>query len=154
MSGAGNSSFTSCRVAWSKLHGFDIESVPGVIKMVACSTDRNSWHGMYVHATDTTGALMLSATNLTRDGKNNGTGGGYAGLGVASPSARSSPTVWSSSPGKDDDGTGVASPQYGVRADNSAYVVVNSGHLQGVSSPWQNGTGNTEFLKKTLVGTG
>ncbi|MFI8530806.1 hypothetical protein ACIGMX_11190 [Streptomyces aquilus] len=48
----------------------------------------------------------------------------------------------------------MASPQYGVRAGYSAYVVVNSGHLQGVSSPWQNGTGNTKFVKGTLVGTG
>ncbi|MGC0338566.1 hypothetical protein RKD20_003600 [Streptomyces sp. SLBN-8D4] len=46
MSGAGNSSFTSCRAEWSKLHGFDIESVPCVIKMVACSTvaaDTRGW---------------------------------------------------------------------------------------------------------------
>lgn len=155
MSGAGNSSFTSCRAEWSSKHGFDIESVPGVIKMVACSTDRNGWHGMYVHATDTTGVLLLSAVQLTRDGKNAGSGGGgYAGLGVASSLCKVIADGLVVLTGKDDDGAGVMSPQYGVRADYSAYVVVNSGHLQGVTSPWQSGSGNTKFVKGTLVGTG
>jgi hypothetical protein len=123
--------------------------------MVACSTDRNGWNGMYVHATDTTGVLVLSAVQLTRDGKNAGAGGGgYAGLGVASSQCKVIADGLVVLTGKDDDGGGAASPQYGVRADYSAYVVVNSGHLQGVTSPWQSGSGNTKFVKGTLVGTG
>jgi hypothetical protein len=154
ISGASGSQWIACRAEWSGLDGFNLAGNTGTETFIGCSTDRNGQNGFSVSSSADTGTIMLSGCRMTRDGKSS-TGAGYAGLKVSSNARKVIADNLVITTGKDDNGTGNLTPQYGVSASNSAYVVVASGDLNGVSAGWNDGGGNTTFQRGTTVtGTG
>src|SRR5688500_1057653 len=148
ISGAGNSTLIACRGEWCELDGFRITVGNGNLRMIGCSTDRNTSHGLSVDG-DAGYTLLMSACTLTRDGRNFGAGGGdKAGLNADGADCHIVADNLIIHTGADDDGvTGPQTPQYGVRALNSEYIALNSGIVGGVDAAIQDEGGNTRLLR-------
>ncbi|MCX4969388.1 glycosyl hydrolase family 28-related protein [Streptomyces sp. NBC_00654] len=145
---AANSHAIGCRAEWNVSNGYHLTgdwatgTGSGGMLLSGCSTDRNGQNGVLV---DAVGNPPLQIENLLtrRDGRNNGAGGGgYAGLKVDGAEVPVIVGMITCYPGVDDDGTQAASPQYGVRVEDSAYVSVASGFLHANTTGWSDGGGN------------
>jgi hypothetical protein len=148
IAGAGNSTLIACRAEWCELDGYRITVGNGNLRMIGCSTDRSTGHGISVDG-DAGYTLLLSACTLTRDGRNFGAGGGdKAGLNCENADCHIVADALIIHTGADDDGiTGPQTPQYGVRALGSEYVALNSGIIGGVDAAIQDAGGNTRLLR-------
>jgi hypothetical protein len=155
IAGCSGTTWIACRAEWSTLDGFNLAGNSGVQTFIGCSTDRSGQNGFSVPSSTNTGTIVLSGCRMTRDGKSS-TSAGYAGLNVSGTTRKVIADGVVITTGRDDDGTsGNLSPQYGVSATNSSYVSVASGDINGVSSGWRDGGGNTVFQRGTTVtGTG
>ncbi|GHD70193.1 hypothetical protein GCM10010317_076980 [Streptomyces mirabilis] len=150
---AGNNGATwvACRAEWCGLDGFNLATNSAVQTFIGCSTDRNNNHGFSIPSSTSTGTIMLSGCRMTRDGRSSTTAG-YAGLNVNGTTRKVIADNLVITTGRDDDGTtGNLSPQYGVSATTSTYVVVASGDVNGVTSAWRDGGGNTTLLRGPMV---
>ncbi|MFD3714257.1 glycosyl hydrolase family 28-related protein [Streptomyces sp. NPDC058677] len=145
---AANSHAIGCRAEWNVGDGYHLTgdwatgTGSGGMLLSGCSTDRNGHNGVLV---DAVGNPPLQIENLLtrRDGRNNGAGGGaYAGLKVDGAEVPVIVGMITCYPGVDDDGTQAASPQYGVRVEDSAYVSVASGFLHADTAGWSDGGAN------------
>lgn len=151
ISGADNSTWMGCRAEWSGLDGFNLAGNNGVETFIGCSTDRNGQNGFSVPASADIGTIALSNCRMARDGKTS-TVSGYSGLKVSNTTRKVLVDGAVITTGRDDDGvSGNLSPQYGISATGSACVVVTSGSIDGVSGAWQDGGGNTIFLRGPMV---
>jgi hypothetical protein len=150
----GNGHFTNCRAEWAGRYGFEVHS-GGVSSytFTACSTDRNSMHGMYIVDSGGVGPIVLTGCMFDRDGRNGGAGGGgFAGLAV---SGSSSPIVVNgciTAVHGDDGGSGVQSPQYGLSVTNAKYVAVDGGFYWGMTAGWHDGGGNMTLRRGPNIG--
>ncbi|THA72553.1 hypothetical protein E6R60_26865 [Streptomyces sp. A0642] len=135
-----------CRSEWNGNHGIRLTGAwgngtgSGGLLMSACATDRNGWNGVHI---DASGAAPLTISGLMtrRDGRNGGTGGGsYAGFAVASATAPVLVDALTCYPGTDDDGTGVASPQYGAYLTGASQVQIGGGYLHAVEDGLKDST--------------
>jgi Pectate lyase superfamily protein len=153
LSACANSVFTNLRSEWNNQRGFHItgswgsSTGSGGAVFTGLTTDRNTMSGIYVDATGPS-PLVFNGMQLRRDGRNNGTGfGSYAGF---TGSAATCPIIISNIttyPGVDDDGSGVNSPQYGVRFSGCTYVCVTSGFLHAASAGWSDGGTNIKLRR-------
>jgi hypothetical protein len=151
ISGASGSQWIACRAEWSGLDGFNLAGNSGVETFIGCSTDRNGQNGFSIPSSGSTGTVVLSSCRMTRDGKSS-TSAGYSGLNVNGATRKVIVDAVVITTGRDDDGTsGNLSPQYGVSATNAAYVVVASGDINGATSAWRDGGGNTMLLRGPTV---
>jgi hypothetical protein len=151
VAGCNGATWVACRAEWSGLDGFNLATNTAVETFIGCSTDRNAQHGFNIPSSASTGTIVLTGCRMTRDGRNSTTAG-YAGLNVASTTRKIVADNLVITTGRDDDGTsGLLTPQYGVSATSSSYVVVGSGDVNGVSSAWRDGGGNTTFLHGPMV---
>lgn len=137
VSNAANTKLLGCRAEWSGQYGYWIDGTTvgnGGVQLDGCSTDRNGWHGVYVSATGYWPTL-ISNMMLRRDGRLSTTAG-YAGLAVAATAT--SPVVVegiTNYPGVNDDGTGLATPQYGISVlAGATYVGVTNGLLHAITA--------------------
>jgi len=135
--GNGNTILLGCRAEWSGGVGYQIDGNGGAgFRMIGCSTDRNTQHGVQFTCT---GTDPINITGLTchRDGAGS-TSSGYAGVSVASGVTNritiSGLNVYT---GKNDDGTGNATPQYGVNITSPTaptFVAISNAYLNGVTA--------------------
>src|SRR5262245_17974967 len=103
------------------------------------STDRNDQNGIYIVENNGNQPISIVGASLGRDGRNGGAGGGgFAGIRVGIDGSHFAAQVLMSDvtirTGKDDDGSGTASPQYGIRHQNLYYGSA-SGQIWGVTAP-------------------
>lgn len=151
VAGCNGATWIACRAEWSGMDGFNLATNTAVQTFIGCSTDRNAQHGFNIPSSTSTGTIVLSGCRMTRDGRNSTTAG-YAGLNVASTTRKVVADNLVITTGRDDDGTsGLLTPQYGVSATSSSYVVVASGDVNGVSTAWRDGGGNTVYLHGPMV---
>lgn len=159
--GASNSVFVGCRAEWSGLDGYNFGSGTGTAAgsggpvFVGCTTDRNGQNGVSIPV-GANGNAPVSFIGCTfrRDGRNS-TSSGYAAVNV---NASTQPVILSGCsvyPGTADDGTGNASPQYGLSAI-SANVQVNGGIWHAITEGIHNGGSNVRLARgvNTLERTG
>lgn len=147
-----NCTFTGCHAEFNT-HGWNItenwgtSGSGGSAWFIGCSSDRNTQDGWYIDATGNS-PLIFSGTVCRRDGRNaNAGGGGYAGFRV---NGATTPIVINgiiTSPGVDDNGTGTASPDYGLRAGGATLVSVAAGHVWGVVAGWHDDGTNTTLRR-------
>jgi hypothetical protein len=151
VAGCNGATWVACRAEWSGIDGFLLATNTAVQTFIGCSTDRNAQHGFNIPSSTSTGTIVLSGCRMTRDGRNS-TSAGYAGLNVNTTTRKIVADSLVITTGRDDDGaSGLLTPQYGVSATSSSYVVVGSGDVNGVSSAWRDGGGNTTFLHGPMV---
>ncbi|MFD8648646.1 glycosyl hydrolase family 28-related protein [Streptomyces mirabilis] len=151
VAGVNGGTWVGCRAEWCGLDGFNLATNGAVETFIGCSTDRNAQNGFSIPSGASTGTVVLSGCRMTRDGRSSTTSG-YAGLNVNGATRKVIVDGVVITTGRDDDGsTGNLSPQYGVSATNAAYVVVASGDINGVTSAWRDGGGNTTFLRGSAV---
>jgi hypothetical protein len=147
-----NSHFIALRSEWTTLgDGFHFTGSwntgtgSGGAEFTGCSTDRNTQNGLYADATGIA-PLIFTGCTFRRDGRNGGSGGGgYAAVQLNAatvPVILNGITVY---PGTDDDGTGTNSPQIGVVAANSRYLLIASGWIHAATTAISNAGGNTVF---------
>jgi glycerophosphoryl diester phosphodiesterase len=146
LSNVANSQMIGCRAEWNGSHGIHITGSwgngtgSGGMVLSSCSTDRNGGSGVHI---DATGAAPITVTGLMarRDGRNGGSGGGgFAGLSIAgatSPIVVDGITCY---PGTDDDGTGAASPQFGIYLTGACQAQIGSGYLHAVEDGLRDGS--------------
>lgn len=155
IAGCNGGTWVACRAEWCGLDGFNLATNSAVETFIGCSTDRNNNNGFSIPSSTSTGTITLVGCRMTRDGRSS-TSAGYAGLNVNGTTRKIIADGLVITTGRDDDGsTGNLSPQYGVSATNSSYVSVASGDINGASSGWRDGGGNTILQRGTTVtGTG
>jgi len=145
----GNVTFEGCQALWNIGHGFEFPADGFVgygTLFSGCSTDRNGRDGVNFSASVGGGAAVFNGLVLNRDGRNNNLGGaGYAGFRVNAADRRVSISGLSVGTGKNDDATGVESPQYGVSVNGAAYVDISSGIIKGMTEAIFDGGTNTQF---------
>lgn len=144
LAGPGEVLAVGCRSVFNKGHGWYLTgSTYGNVVLSACSTDRNTQHGILVDATGKQ-PILLNGVVLRRDGgNNNGGGAGYCGLFVNGATAPVIVGSMTTETGVDDAGAGAWTPQYGVKATNAFALVVAAGVLWGRDSAYVDGGGNT-----------
>lgn len=150
-----NTTITGSRSEWSGDHGFYFtDEFGGGGTMTGCVTDRNDKNGVYIDADTGGGSLIISGMAFRRDGRNNNLGGGgYAAIrleGCTQPVILDGFTV---APGVDDTGSGVNSPQYGIRASGSRTFVFAHGHVHSASTAVVDDGTNTVFMRGLGVTT-
>lgn len=112
--GMGNTVMTGCRAEYCTT-GYQVDGNGGFrnFRMIGCSTDRNTQHGINFTCTGAD-PITLSGCTFNRDGSSS-TSGSYAGINIVS--AETNPLIigdFAVTPGKNDDGTGNATPQFGI----------------------------------------
>jgi hypothetical protein len=118
-------------------NGFYIDGVCGLLGFHGCQTDRNIRNGILLHSVDSTPTVQpaphtitIVGCNFSRDGKNdNTTQGGYASVRVQgdSTSARHCLVTivgCTTHVIKEDNGTGLLSPDYSVFVTNGRKVAI------------------------------
>jgi hypothetical protein len=150
--GAGNSAFIGCRSEWSSLDGFNVGSGTGTGSgsggptFVGCTTDRNGQNGVSIPSGANGNApLTFVGCYFRRDGRNS-TSAGWAAVNVngsTQPIVLSGCVVY---PGTADDGSGNASPQYGLSA-TTANVQVNGGVWHAISEGIHDGGSNVRLAR-------
>lgn len=146
ITGAGENQYFCCRAVFNGASGFVYTGNHTGAVFASCTTDRNDKHGFNISAT---GAypVVLYGLVARRDGRNsNNGGGGYAGLNIAGTSSSNlASPVWVNgiieSTGVDDDGTGVYSPQYGIKAAYGRFVYID-GMPWGATAAFNDAGGN------------
>jgi hypothetical protein len=157
LAGLGEVLVVGCRSVFNKGNGWYLTgSTYGNVVLSACSTDRNTQHGILI---DSTGhqPILLNGITLRRDGgNNNGGGGGFCGLFVNGATAPVVVGSITTETGVDDAGAGAWTPQYGVKATNAFALVVAAGVLWGRDNAYVDGGGNTTLKigSGVLQGTG
>jgi hypothetical protein len=157
-----NSRFVGCRAEWSGAgkDGFHVVSTwnsgtgSGGCVFLGCTTDRNDNHGMNITATGSV-PILLSGCVFRRDGRNGASGGGsFAGLNINGSTCPVIVSGCSVFPGVDDNGTGTNSPQIGLSITGASDVQVESGYIQGATTAYNDGGGNSGVTIGPLVITG
>ncbi len=146
ITGAGENQYFCCRAVFNGASGFVYTGTHTGAVFASCTTDRNDKYGFTISAT---GAypVVLYGLVARRDGRNsNNGGGGYAGLNIVGTAGNLASPVWVNgiieSTGVDDDGTGVTSPQYGIKAAYGRFIYID-GMPWGVTSAFNDAGGNT-----------
>ncbi len=148
VSSMANCEFTNCRAEWSGNYGFYITGGTGNggCTFNGISTDRNEKSGVYIDATGTA-PLLFNGVQNRRDGRNSSLGGGsYAGFeanGSTCPIIINGITCY---PGVNDDGTGVSSPQYGVKFTNCSFAQIDNAYLHAATQGLRNSGNNTQLI--------
>ena len=135
--GTGNTKMIGCRAEWSNV-GYQVDGNSGFrdFQMVGCSTDRNTTHGLQFTCTGTD-PITITGFTANRDGAGS-TSGNYAGVSIAS--AVTNPIVLtglSVTSGKNDDGTGNATPQFGVSFHSGTspkFVSIVNGFINAITT--------------------
>jgi hypothetical protein len=154
--GCGNSTFIGCRSEWSAGDGFNIASGTGTGSgsggpiFIGCTTDRNTHNGVNItSAANGNAPVTFTGCNFRRDGSSSASAG-YAGIQVSGSTQPIIVTGCSSYPGTNDDGTGTASPQYGLVA-SSALVQINGGLWHAITEGIHDGGSNTLLSRSPNV---
>jgi hypothetical protein len=152
----GGLTFDSCQALWNTNNGLTIGggAQTGNLTISSFLTDRNGHDG--IHLGPSTGIssqpFILTGITCGRDGRNGNAGGaGYAGVRI---DACANPIVINGlvvNTGLDDDGSGVNSPNYGLRlTGGNSFVQVNGGYLHGDALGW-NDDGTSAIVRRFNV---
>ncbi|WP_428957956.1 glycosyl hydrolase family 28-related protein [Streptomyces sp. cg35] len=129
--------YTTCRAAWNTGHGYRLDFGSADLLYSGCTTDRNGGNGWYITCLNSARnrPTVLSGCIARRDGKN----GGGAGVRVEGTTSNIHPPLIASGltvvTGRDDDGTGVVTPAYGLIANKIRAVSLSGGYLEGTTAP-------------------
>jgi hypothetical protein len=150
--GMANSSFTACRSEFAGERGWYITGSWGTGTgsgggtWQGCSTDRSVQSGFYIDAAGNA-PLVFTGTMARRDGSGS-TSSGYAGVAVVSATAPVALSGLTTYPGVNDDGSGNATPQYGLSVTGSLSVSYAGASLHAITAGFFDGGTNT------LIGRG
>jgi hypothetical protein len=138
----------SWRSSFDQDDGIVLDGPSGTVVFLGCQTDRAIKNGLRLHAVDAVPGTQPSphvvsiiGCHFRRDGKNDNVNpGGYAGIRIDGDSAavpHIPVTIVGSTTGvsKDDNGTGLLSPDYGVRVTNGRRVTIEGCSLIGTVAP-------------------
>lgn len=151
--GAGNSVFIGCRAEWSSLDGFNLGSGTGTGSgsggptFVGCTTDRNGHNGFSIpSAANGNGPVTITGCSMRRDAASS-TSSGFAGININASTQPVIITGCQTYPGTADDGTGLATPQYGLSVTGATSVSVAGGHFHAITEGVHDGGSNTRFAR-------
>lgn len=152
--GNGGTKLVGCRAEWSTSGvGYQIDGNGGFrnFQMVGCNTDRNAQHGLNFTCTGTD-PVLISGFNANRDGASS-TSSSYAGINIAS--GVTNPICigdFNVTTGKNDDGTGNATPQFGVSfaSGTSPKLVQLSNGLVAAITTAMNLSASTNFHTRNI----
>jgi hypothetical protein len=151
--GGANSVFIGCRAEWSTLDGFEFGSGSGTGQgsggptFIGCSTDRNGHNGVsFPSGANGNAPVTFIGCTFRRDGKAS-TSAGYAGININGSTEPITITGCQIYPGTDDDGTGNASPQYGISVTGATSVSIGGVHAHAISEGIHDGGSNTRFAR-------
>jgi hypothetical protein len=144
-----NTTLVGTRSEWSGDHGFYFtEQIAGGGTVTGCVTDRSDKNGVYIDANDGQGSIVFAGCAFRRDGRNgNAGGGGYAAVRLTGTTQPVVLTGFTVSPGVDDTGSGVNSPEIGIRASGSRSLIFSNGHIHVATTPVQDDGDNTTFQR-------
>lgn len=135
-----NSKFTGCRADFSATSGLHITGAwstgtgSGGCQFVNFSTDRNGQHGVLVDASAGNNPMVFTGLMCRRDGSGSTTAG-YAGLATSTTTLPVVADGMTCYPGVNDDGTGNASPQYGINVIGTlTYLGVSNAFLHAITA--------------------
>src|ERR1700741_442351 len=156
MTSSANSHYTNCRAEWNGFDGFTLQGTTGSgngsggSTFTACFTDRNNFNGFNINLTGPA-PIIFNGVMARRDGRSS-TSSGYAGFKV---NANTAPVIINGVTcftGVNDDGTGLATPQYGFSISGaSSNVTLVGGFLQGISAGINDDASNTWFRNPNVI---
>jgi len=151
-----NTKLIACRAEWCAADGYNFTTGTGTTGasggplLLGCSTDRNAHNGISIPSAATgNGIISIIGGKFRRDGSASSSSG-YAAINV---NGATSPVIISGCevfPGTNDDGTGTASPQYGISA-TSANVQINGGFYHAITEGVHDGGSNTRLARSINV---
>lgn len=151
-----NAHFIGCRSEWNNFDGYTISGTfssgngSGGCTFTACSTDRNAFHGINVNGTGPS-PIIFRGLMLRRDGRSS-TSAGYAGFCVNSGSTLPIVVDGTCFPGTDDNGGGLATPQYAFSIVGSSHnAVLGGGFWQGISAGIHDDGSNSNWYRSPNV---
>lgn len=146
-----NTVLANCRAEWSSGgRGFDVTGSAGSVVLDSCTTDKNFSEGLRIHAatgqSNDGGGLIISGGKFHGDGLGGTNNNGIKITGSTVPIAISGVNVEAGV------NSAVTYPSVALEIDTSSNVVVSGSTLQGQSSAWTDGGGNTVITRKSCVG--
>lgn len=160
ISGSQNSKFTDFRADFSGDHGLIIQgnwttgSGSGGMSIANLSTDRNGSNGVFFNAPTGNSPIVIGTLMTRRDGSS-ATGSGFAGVNVNNCALPVVIGNWTCYPGVEDNGTGNASPQYGLNlgAGANTLVQVSNAMLHAITAGINGSSGASFRNVWTRTGT-
>lgn len=142
-----NSVFANCRAEWSSAgRGFDITGSAGSVVLDACTTDQNFDEGIRIHAatgqSTQGGGLIISGGKFHADGN----AGGANSNGIKITGSTVPITISGINVEAGQNGASYY-PANAIEIDTSSNVIVSASILQGVTTAWSDGGGNS-FLQR------
>lgn len=150
---ASNSIFVGCRSEWNSLDGYNFGAGTGTGQgsggpiFTGCTSDRNGQNGANIPSTANGNApITLNACTFRRDGRSS-TSSSYAGININSTTQHVIINGCATYPGTNDDGTGNATPQYGLYVANATSVEINGSSFHAISEGIHDGGGNLRMAR-------
>ncbi len=137
-----NSVLTACRAEWSSGgRGFDITGSSGAITLSGCTTDQNASEGLRIHAatgqSTSGGGIAWTGGKIHSDGNGGTNSNGIKVTGSTIPVTITGTVVEAGQKGAS------YYPVTAIEIDASSSVTVSASILQGVSTAWSDGGGNS-----------
>jgi hypothetical protein len=131
-----------CRSEFNAGHGYTFTGTSSSLVMSACNTDRSGRHGFNFLTLDGGRLPLLVGCQAKRDGSSAGTWAGFnfqgASSGTQSPGAVLQ--ACNTYVGRDDDGTGLRGPAYGVQTLFARRLQISGGWIEGTTGPYNDTT--------------
>lgn len=147
-----NSVLTSCRAEWSSGgRGFDITGSSGSVVFNNCTTDQNTSEGLRIHATSQQtnqgGGIVVTGGKFHADGN-----GGTNNNGIKITGNGGVPVLITGVNVEIGQNSSVNYPNVALEIDTSSNVTVDGCVLQGITTSWSDGGGNTNVVRKGVIG--
>lgn len=157
---SGENTFASCRAVFNTVDGwyFDGSVTVGLTTLTAPATDRNGQNGILISQTGTQ-PIDIVGPRLRRDGSTS-TSSNYAGLKISGSSGNEVVPVnvvgGTCTPGVDDGGGGLETPQYAIRVVWGKKLDIVGGDWWGISGGLTTSGTNTQITatKDTYFASG
>lgn len=148
-----NTTFVACRSEWntgaSAGRGFTITGATGSVTFTGCSTDQNLNEGFRITATTPQstdgGGVVITGGKFHADGNGGTNPNGIKVTGSTVPVVISGANVECGQ-------NGSFYPTNAIEIDTSSNVTVTGCMLQGATTPWSDGGGNTRLARTGCLG--
>lgn len=148
-----NSVLTACRGEWSTSgRGFNITGSAGSILLDGCTSDQNAAEGIRITAATGQsvqgGGVVITGGKLHADGWGGTNNNGIKVTGSTVPVTITGLNIES---GQNVNNSGFY-PATALEIDTSSNVIISSSILQGITSAWVDGGGNTSIKRRGCLG--